>query len=314
MRLRKSHCGHRALCHVLLIVMLLLPCLSWGQKYEISGQSSLTGVFTLTVYDGDSTTHTFTDKSNKGMFFFSGSVDSPVLASVEHPSMAHPLYFYLEGAEISISLNATRPEASIIKGSRSNSEYRYLMERYYGSSDPNAFLRQYVKENTGSIFVPFILYRQMSNIDDGTLRQLIGQIADAGKHTYHYTLLRRWLRETPAVSEGCEMPDFAYLDNKKERHTFAESRNPEGYTLVMFGATWCDRCQQQLEQAKKALTGKEVQTLVINIDDNPNGWDAHYLQQLSVDHIPYMILVDEQGVVVARDIQAWELYKLKTKK
>jgi glutaredoxin len=268
-------------------------------------------VFTLTIYDGDSTTHTFTDKANKGMFFFSGGVEKPVLASIQHPTMTQPLFFYLEGSEISINVNATRPEASIIKGSRTNSEYRYLMERYYGSAEPGAFLRQYVKENAGSIFTPFVLYRQMTNIDEGTVRQLIGQIGEEGRHTYHYTLLRRWLRETPAVSEGSEMPDFAYLDGNKVRRTFAESRNQEGYTLLQFSATWCDRCQQQREKAEKALAGKEVQTLVINIDDNPNGWDAHYLQQLSVNHIPYLILVDAQGVVVARDIQAWELKKVK---
>lgn len=311
----RKHLEHRAQCLVRLsfLTLLLLPTLGWGQHYEISGQSSLTGVFTLTVYDGDSTTHTFTDKANKGMFFFSGNVEKPVLASIQHPTMNQPLYFYLEGSEISIHVNATRPDASIIKGSRTNSEYRYLMERYYGAADPNAFLRQYMKENAGSIFAPFVLYRQMANIDEGTLRQLIGQVADAGRHTYHYTLLRRWLRETPAVSEGSEMPDFAYLDGQKNRQTFADSRNKDGYTLVLFSATWCDRCQQQREQAEKALAGKEVETLVINIDDNPNGWDAHYLQQLSVNHIPYMILVDGQGIVVARDIQAWELYKLRSK-
>ena len=197
------------------LTLLMLPALCMGQHYEISGQSSLSGVFTLTVYDGDSTTHTYTDKANKGMFFFSGNVAKPVLASIEHPTMNQPLYFYLEGSEISINVNASRPDASIIKGSRTNSEYRYLMERYYSTADPNAFLRQQMKENAGSIFLPFVLYRQMSNIDDGTLRQLIGQVVEPGTHTYHYTLLRRWLRETPAVSEGSEMPDFACEEKRK---------------------------------------------------------------------------------------------------
>ena len=58
----RKHLEHRAQCLVRLsfLTLLLLPTLGWGQHYEISGQSSLTGVFTLTVYDGDSTTHTFT--------------------------------------------------------------------------------------------------------------------------------------------------------------------------------------------------------------------------------------------------------------
>ena len=141
--------GAASLVRMFLLFLMLFPTLGWGQHYEISGQSSLTGVFTLTVFDGDSSTHTFTDKANKGMFFFSGNVEKPVLASIQHPTMSQPLFFYLEGSEISINVNATRPDASIIKGSRTNSEYRYLMERYYGSADPGAFLRQDVKQNAG---------------------------------------------------------------------------------------------------------------------------------------------------------------------
>lgn len=304
---------HKAAGFVRYIVLLalLLPGAGRCQQYEISGQSSLTGTFTLKVYDGDSTFHTFTDKADKGMFFFSGSADKPVLASIEHPGMQQPLYFYLEGSEISINLNATRPEASIIKGSRSNSEYRYLMECFYRSAEPNAFLRQQMKEDAGSVFMPFILYRQLQNIDEVLLRQLIGQIAGDGLHTYHHTLLRRWLRQTPAVSEGSPMPDFAYLDGAKEKRSFAQTRNNEGYTLVMFSASWCDICKQQLEQASDMLDGKPAQILVINIDDNPNGWDAHCLQQLSVNHIPYIIMVAPDGTVSARDMRIWEVKNFK---
>ena len=294
--------------------LLFLPLLCFGQQYEISGESSLTGVFTLNIYDGDSTMHSFTNKANKGMFFFSGAVERPVLASIEHPTMSQPLFFYLDGSEISIHVNATRPEASVIKGSRSNSEYRYMMERLNNASDPNAFLRQQLKDTPGSIFLPFILYRQLSNLDEGTLRQLIGQIAGEAKHTYHYTLLQRWLRQTPIVAEGCEMPDFAFLNSKKERCTFAQSRNADGYTLILFSATWCDRCKQLEEEAASLFAEQDVDILTINIDDNPNGWDAHYLQQLSVNHIPYLIMVDPEGLVTARDIRSWELYRLRSKK
>lgn len=304
---------HKAagLVRYIILLALMMPAIGRSQQYEISGQSSLKGTFTLKVYDGDSTFHTFTDKADKGMFFFSGSIDGPVLASIEHPTMQQPLFFYLEGSEISINLNATRPEASIIKGSRSNSEYRYLMECFYRSAEPNAFLRQQMKENAGSVFMPFILYRQMSNIDEALLRQLIGQVAGDGQRTYHYTLLRRWLRQTPAVSEGSEMPDFAYLNSAKEKCSFAQTRNNEGYTLVMFSASWCDICKKQLEQASKMLADKPVKILTINIDDNPNGWDAHYLQQLSVNHIPYMIMVAPDGTVSARDIRIWEVKNFK---
>ena len=288
---------------------LLLPVLCRAQGYEVSGESSLTGTFTLTVYDGDSTFHSYTEKATKGMFRFAGKVEHPVLAAVEHPAMQHPLFFYLENTRIAISVNATHPDVSVIKGSRSNSEYRYVMERLHSAADPNGFLRQEVKENPSSIYLPFILYRQMSTLDESVVRQLIVQMTDEARHTYHYTLLRRWMRQTPTVSEGSEMPDFAWIDSHKNRRTFAAERDTQGYTLVFFSATWCERCHSQLDYARRLLEDKNAEVITINIDDNPNGWEAQNLKQLSVDHLPYMILVDKNGNVVARDMRMWELEK-----
>ena len=291
------------------MLCLLAPVRLSAQGFEISGESSLTGTFTLTLYDGDSTSHSLTATCNKGLFLFTGSVERPVVASLEHPAMRQPLYFYVENSEISIVVNASHPETSVIKGSRSNSEYRYLMEQYRSSDDPNAFLRQWTKSNAGSIYLPFVLQRQRGQLDDALCRQLVAQVTGDGLHTYHYTLLRRWMRETPAVTEGCEMPNFAYLNAEKARCEFAQTRNADGATLLYFSTSWCDLCKQQLDEASRMLDGASTQLLVINIDDNPNGWDAHYLKQLSVDHLPYMILVDRNGTVVARDIRIWELKK-----
>ena len=292
---------------LLVVLWLLLPLASSAQGFEISGESSLTGTFTLTVYDGDSTSHDFTAKANRGRFFFSGSLQGPVVASIRHDAMQHPLYFYLENSSVTINVNATRPEASVIKGSRSNSEYRYLMERYRAAADPNGFLRQYVRENPSSVYAPFVLYEQMPSLDETIVRQLVTQLTGDARKVYHYTMLRRWMRQTPAVSEGCEMPDFAWLDSRKSRHTFAEMRDTSQYTLIFFTAGWCDICASQRTQAFSLLEDKAADILTINIDDNPNGWDAHFLKQLSVDHLPFMILVDPKGLVVGRDMRMWEL-------
>lgn len=291
------------------LFFIILPFLCSAQGFEISGQSSLTGTFSLTIFDGDSTTHVLSAECNKGLFLFTGQVGRPVAAMLEHPAMKRPLYFFVENSEISISVNASNPDASLIKGSRSNSEYRYLMELYRSDDDPNAFLRQYVKKNPESIYIPLVLHRQMSNLDDATLRQLVTQVSGPACHTYHYNVLRRWMQLTPAVAEGCEMPDFAFLDSQKQRHQFSDSRNGEGATLIFFSASWCDICKTQLDEATNLLANKNAEILVINIDDNPNGWDAHYLKELSVNHLPYMILVDPNGLVQARDIRIWELKK-----
>ena len=303
---------HRGIAAAVLVLLVaFLPLAAGAQGYEISGESSLSGSVTLTVYDGDSTTHTHSARIDRGLFLFSGTVKGPVLASLSHPSMRRPLYFYLENSEITIALNATHPEASLIKGSRSNSEYRYFLERYMDAPEPGAFLRQYVREKPADIYVPFVLYSQMQSFDEGLLRGLIGQLSGAATHTYHYTLLCRWKRETPSVSEGSEIPNFTFTNENHKQVKFSEVRNTAGATLLIFGATWCDRCQQMVTRVRRQMKGKAVSIVYIRIDDSPAGWDAPFVKQLSIDHLPYVILVDAQGRVQARDLREWEIGELK---
>lgn len=290
-----------------LLLFFLLPLAAGAQGYEISGESSLSGDVTLTVFDGDSTSHTHSARIDRGLFLFSGSVGRPVLASLSHPSMRQPLYFYLENSTLSIALNATRPEASLIKGSRSNSEYRYLLEQLRNAAEPSTFLREEVQAHPADIYLPFVLFSHMQSLDESLLRQLIPLIEGPARHTYHYTLLQRWLRETPSVTEGCDMPDFTFADENHKQVKFSTARSTEGPTLLVVGASWCDRCQQFVARARRIAKKRPVAILYIRIDDSPAGWDAPWLKQLSVDHLPYAILVDADGHVQTRDIRDWEL-------
>lgn len=292
----------------LLCLLLFFPAVcGFAQGFEIKGESSLSGPITLTIYNGDSTSYTLTDKCRKGFFYFSGRVESPVLASLQHAVMPQPLFFYLENAEISIALNASRPEVSRINGSRSNSEYRYVLEQIRTAADPGAYLRQYVRANSSSVYVPYILYSQLSNFDEVLVRQLMGLLEGAALHTYHYTLLNRWASEVPAVAEGSDMPDFVYTDARKNHPHFKDTRSKTSPTLIFFGAHWCDRCNNQQKQVEALLKPTDIKLLPVFIDDNKAGWDDPYLQKLSINHLPYMILVDAEGRVTACDIRLWEL-------
>ncbi len=295
---------------LLWLLWLLAPAASNAQVYEISGESSLSGTITLTVYDGDTTTHTYKDKITRGLFYFTGVAKKPVAASITHPSMKRPLFFYLEGSEIGITLNASRPEASHITGSRSNSEYRYVLERYRSDPDPAIYLRKYVGSHTSSIYAPFILHQLMSDIDEEMLRQLFTQLDGEACDTYHYRLLDRWMKETPAVAEGVEMPDFEYYDSGRKRCRFSATRSREGATLLFFGAKWCDLCKDKQNKAAKAAKAAKAKFIVVNIDDYSTGWDEPCLKSLSIDHLPFMILVNREGLITARDPRVWELDKL----
>lgn len=291
----------------ILLLLLLLP-LELTAQYAVRVSGGGAGSYTLRVYDGDSTFSTQSVQVRKGDAVFEGSVARPVLASVSHAQLRQPLFFYLENSEIAIQLNLAAPELSPIKGSRSNSECRYLLERLATEGDAGGVLRQYVRENRGSIYAPYLLYTQQPNLDDAQLRQLYELLDGDARHTYHYWKLADYLLRVPALAEGCAMPDFEFSDRGRKVR-FEQVRSKEARTLLFFGAKWCDRCQQQQQQAAKMLKEQPTEMVVVRLDDDPRGWDAPWVSQLGIDHLPYIILIDSDGTVAARDLRIWELEK-----
>ena len=301
---------------LLLWLLWLTPLALQAQTFSITGTGAPQGKITLTLFDADSSTHTFACKTKQGEFTFEGNIDAPVLASLQSDDVRQALYFYLEPGSIAVSFNRRNPAASRITGSRSNSEYRYVMELQSSANDPANYLLQYIAQNPASIYAPFILYSQIGSTSELMAKQMIDMMEDEATHTYHYHSLLRWARQTNTLAEGDYMPDFSFIDNEGHTLRFANARNAEGNTLLLFGAHWCDRCQQQLD-ALAPLLPDTVQVLAINIDNDKRGWDSPCLQQLAIDHIPYMMLVDREGKVIVKDLRGWEaqaLYQPKKKK
>ena len=47
--------------------------------------------------------------------------------------------------------------------------------------------------------------------------------------------------------------------------------------------------------------------IVINIDNDKRIWDAPVMQKLGIEHIPFIVIVDKDHKIVARDIRVWEM-------
>ena len=296
-----------ALTRLLLSLLLLLPVGCLAQRYEVRGECNVSGTMTLEVYDGDTVSHTFTAEAGEGGFYFTGNVEGPVLAALRHGTMREPLLFYLEGSDIHINLNATHPGQSVVKGSRSNSEYRSLQAAMQ-QADPATWLRRYIMEHPAAIYAPHLLYQQTATLDEGQVRRLCNQLQGAAQHTRHYALLQRWLRSHAAEEEEVtRLPEFEYCDSLHTTCSYSTTRDTVGYTLIFVGAGWCDICQRQLAETRRIMDSNAGTLIAINIDDHPAGWDAPYVRNLGIDHLPYLILVDAAGLVVARNITPWEL-------
>lgn len=288
----------------LLLLFIVLTCgITFGQgNYTLNGRGakSLGKSVTLTVYDSESSSHSRTKRVKDGEFVFSGHLSKPCVAEMTFAN-GQNLYLYLEPAEMNVEVNADDLEHSPVTGSRTNSQYRYAME----NSGTGKSLASYIQENRNSPIAAFVLFRQMRNMEIQDVEKLFRTLDSTGARCYHYLAIKNHIDESVALSEGNPLPDFEFIANGKSIR-FAECIRNDTMTVLFFGAQWCDICQRDLA-AVKQLCGDSVTCIIIDLDSDRRGWDAPYISKLDIAHLPFIILLDPKGRILARDVRIWEL-------
>ncbi len=229
-----------------------------------------------------------------------------MVAEIRHRRLAQPLFFYIENTDIKISLNEECPSNSPITGSRTNSEYRIARESLTQRIERNGDINGALNESS-SRFLPHILYDCATQLDFERLSSLYSLIDSSAFDTYHYKLLTQRLAKMQAISEGVKMADFVFYAQPQKTQHFDSIPFTENYRVVCFGAQWCDKCKDA-EQAGSIIDGTEW--INVMIDNDPKGWDADYLELFAIDHIPFLILLDKENKIIARDVRVWQLPRL----
>ena len=293
---------------------LLLIVLLWatgavqaqGFHVRVSLPASLRGSVSLIIYDNGLRPRTLKARIDNRMAEFSGTVAGETYAELRHADFATPVAFFIENADINITVNAGNPDASPITGSRSNSRIRYLLEQCDGDMQ---CLVEFVEENHTSVLSPYIIARYLSpNMEFDDVVSLYELLDSGATRTYHYKLLTDRMERLRVLSTGSKLPDFAFVDSDGTTRKLTEVMSDSLCHALLFGATWCEQCTA----ARNSLEGQfdNLQVITIEIDRDKKQWDAPYMEQLEIDHIPYIILLDPEGRIIARDARVWEVCRI----
>lgn len=301
-----------------LFLLLILCCCTvvcMAQQFSVSvvTPEEWTGRASLSIHDGTKNLPQYSARIQEGKCTIEGELmqNHPYYAELKVPQIKTAVEFFIESSHITIRLNKKDPSDAKISGSKSNSEYRYILETCNGDNR-EASLTSYVKSNPGSFFSPTILFLHLKSIPLEEYKALTESLVDSARTSYHYKQARQQLSLMAATSEGYRLPDFEF-PNKEGRAThFDQIQHDSTLILLAFGATWCKQCQDGVRQIRTTLKsyGQPVRVEEIPIDKNVKIWDAPYMQQLGIEHIPFYILVDEEGRTLARDFRPWELQKI----
>ena len=193
------------------------------------------------------------------------------------------------------------------------------------------FIEDFVTTNKSSVVAPFIGLRYLAGFYEADqLEKLTNSFEkDAATSVYNKQLAER-LAILKSTQVGVKAPEFSQNDENGNPIALSEFKGK--YVLIDFWASWCGPCRAEnpnVVAAFKKFNKKGFEVFGVSLDDNKEkwleaikkdgltwkhvsdlkGWGNAVAKQYGVSSIPHSVLLDKEGVIIAKNLRGEELIK-----
>ena len=257
---------------------------------------------------------------NKGMVEIKGSEDAQKLQGYEHfrqesyNRVVKPTYDAMRAAS---------------KEEDQQKEVEAVKAYAKASEDSRKELIDYSLKNIGtSVALYGTVLRWTGDDEVEKLEQLVNNFKAQHPDLKMTQVMEEKVKRFKKVAMGALAPTFSLADTSGQIQSFAELKGT--YTLLDFWASWCSPCLLQVPDLKEAYDqyhDRGFEIIGISVDSKAKrwksainkydmnwqhlsdlkGWGATVANDYNVTFIPFNLLLDSEGKIIAKNLHSKEL-------
>jgi len=190
-------------------------------------------------------------------------------------------------------------------------------------------IKVYVNTNKSSYLTPFLVSRFfMSMADVDELNEYVSNFDKSILNSIYVDELTSKIALMEVTKIGNVIPDFIQTDKDGQVLNISDLRGK--YVLIDFWASWCGPCRGEnpnVVAMYNKYKSKDFTVLGISLDDNREkwlkaidddklawhhvsdltGWGNPLVKQFGIGGIPFSILIDKDGIVLAKNLREDDL-------
>lgn len=316
---------------LILIALIVISC-SKRETNNLSLSGSVEGVESGTVYLQKFRNKFFfvIDSAEivNGTFSFSKDVKLPEIYGLTVDTLKSSFLIFLDENPTTVVLDSTRNyRNSTIEGSELHDLYASYKKKR--SVDIDSFIRQHPT----SLVSAYALYRDFSfRLSPDEIRSNIQLLDSSLWQTPYVQLLEELIPTLEVVAVGNPAPDFTVNDSEGNPVRFSDQIGKDKYLFLDFWASWCGPCRREnpnIVSAYQKYNDKGFNVFAVSLDRDRDSWltaiekDSLSWTQVSdlllwdsgpakiygVRAIPSNFLIDENGIIVAKNLKGEDLHK-----
>ena len=277
-----------------------------------------------------------TKVENNSFIFNTELPNSPLHVVLRTNDDSHYRFLWLENKSMTFDATQNDFENTIVTGSKVENLAQSLRKELENLSEENQRKKEieFIKEHPNSIVSAETLSTYLTTFGKKETKELFDLFSEENKLSKYGKIISSYLELKEQAEIGGQFIDFEMVDKNGELQKLSDLKGK--IIFLDFWASWCAPCRKEnpnLVKTYEKFKPKGFEIFAVSLDENKENWikaiekdklNWYHVNDLKgngnkasliygVEGIPDSFLIDQNGIIVARDLRGKELDKKLTK-